>query len=95
MPAHEISALKLTAGDITGRIIDTALQIFGARGYSTNFPVERLWRDARLSRLGGGTDEVLADLVASGLDRRDPVSDELLSRLEALDVPAYPLGHHD
>ncbi|MFR9788507.1 acyl-CoA dehydrogenase family protein [Streptomyces sp. MB22_4] len=93
MPAHEISALKLTTGDITCRIVDTALQIFGARGYTQNFPVERLWRDVRLSRLGGGTDEVLADLVASGLDRRDPTTDSLLTDLEHLDVPRFVTDH--
>ncbi|MEU9333227.1 acyl-CoA dehydrogenase family protein [Streptomyces sp. NPDC048290] len=87
MPAHEISALKLTAGESTGRIIDTCMQFFGARGYSKNFPLERLWRDTRLARLGGGTDEVLSDLVASGLDRHDPEADDLIARLEALDAP--------
>ncbi|WP_113699111.1 acyl-CoA dehydrogenase family protein [Nonomuraea lactucae] len=87
MPAHEISALKLTAGESVCRIIDTTMQILGARGYTRNFPLERLWRDARLSRLGGGTDEVLSDMVASGLDRHDPHFDDLVSRLRTSDLP--------
>jgi hypothetical protein len=53
----------------------------------SNFPLERIWRDTRLARLGGGTDEVLADLVASGLDRPDPEIEGLLSGYLAGDVP--------
>lgn len=87
MPAREIAALKLVAGQGVGRIVDTCMQAFGARGSSSNFPIERLWRDSRLARLGGGTDEVLADLVASGLDRPDPDSDAALSGYLAADHP--------
>lgn len=87
MPAHEIAALKLVAGESAGRIIDACMQVFGARGVSGNFPLERLWRDCRLARLGGGTDEVLTDLVASGLDRHDPDFDGLLSEYLATDIP--------
>jgi alkylation response protein AidB-like acyl-CoA dehydrogenase len=88
MPAHEIAALKLVAGETTGRIVDTCMQVLGARGCSASFPMERLWRDSRLARLGGGTDEVLTDLVASGIDRQDPDFDGLLSAYLAADVPS-------
>src|SRR5262249_34078962 len=67
MPAREIAALRLVAGEATCRIVDTCMQMLGARGCSDTFPLERLWRDSRLARLGGGTDEVLADLVASAI----------------------------
>jgi alkylation response protein AidB-like acyl-CoA dehydrogenase len=96
MSAREIAALKLVAGQGVGRIVDTCLQTFGARGSSSNFPIERLWRDSRLARLGGGTDEVLADLVAFGLDRPDPDSDAALSAYLATDHPrnlAVGQGH--
>jgi|HubBroStandDraft_1064217.scaffolds.fasta_scaffold05432_6 alkylation response protein AidB-like acyl-CoA dehydrogenase len=79
MPAREIAALRLVAGETAGQIVDTCMQVLGARGCSETFPLERLWRDSRLARLGGGTDEVLADLVASAIDRVDPVYDALLS----------------
>lgn len=87
MPAREIAAFKLTAGESAGRIVDACLQVFGARGCVTGFPVERIWRDTRLARLGGGTDEVLADLVASGLDRPDPGTERLLGEYLAADSP--------
>jgi len=89
MPAREVAALKLVAGEAVGRIVDTCMQVFGARGCSSNFPLERLWRDSRLARLGGGTDEVLADLVAAGLDRCDPDSDTTLSAYLAADHPSF------
>lgn len=88
MPAREIAAFKLTAGEATGRIVDAGMQVFGARGCMSTFPIERIWRDTRLARLGGGTDEVLAELVASGLDRQDPDVEDLLSGYIAGDVPA-------
>lgn len=90
IPAHEIAALKLTAGDDVGAIVDACMQVFGARGTSRNFPLERLWRDARLARLGGGADEVLADLVGSYLDRPNPGADGLLARSIAGDDPSRP-----
>ncbi|WP_165978421.1 acyl-CoA dehydrogenase family protein [Actinomadura darangshiensis] len=87
MPGHEIAALKLTAGESTGAIVDTALQLFGARGYTAAFPLERIWRDARLARLGGGTDEVMSDLVAARVDRADPYYDDLVTALSLNDQP--------
>jgi alkylation response protein AidB-like acyl-CoA dehydrogenase len=92
MPGHEIAALKLIAGECAGRTIDAAMQVFGARGCTTNFPMERLWRDCRIARLGGGTDEVLADLVASGLDRQDREFERLLSGYLAADLPRSEAG---
>jgi alkylation response protein AidB-like acyl-CoA dehydrogenase len=87
MPGHEIAALKLMAGECASRTIDASMQVFGARGCTSNFPIERLWRDCRLARLGGGTDEVLADLVASGLDRHDPEIEPELAGYIAADMP--------
>ena len=87
MPGHEIAALKLTAGEDVGKIVDTCMQVFGGRGSSRNFPLERIWRDARLARFGGGTDEVLADLIGSYLDRPDQVTDTSLEGFIASDDP--------
>jgi len=89
LPAREIAAFKLTSAEAVGRIVDTCMQVFGARGCMRGFPVERVWRDTRIARMGGGTDEVLADLVASGLDRTDASIDALLDEYMAGDTP-YP-----
>jgi alkylation response protein AidB-like acyl-CoA dehydrogenase len=87
MPAHPISALKLTAGQRAAEIIDMCMQIFGARGNTGAYPLEKLWRDCRVARIGGGTDEVLADMVASYLDRADPEAEEFLAAAAAADTP--------
>jgi alkylation response protein AidB-like acyl-CoA dehydrogenase len=94
LPSREIAAFKLTSAKAAGRIVDTCMQVFGARGCMRGFPVEHIWRDTRMARLGGGTDEVLADLVASGLDRTDPSVESLLDEHLADDteVPEPPVA---
>lgn len=87
LPPHQISALKLTAGTRVLEIIDTAMQIFGARGNTAAYPLERLWRDCRIARVGGGTDEVLSDMVASYVDRPDRRVEQFLAEARQRDVP--------
>jgi alkylation response protein AidB-like acyl-CoA dehydrogenase len=94
MPAREIAALKLVVGEACVRIVDSCMQVLGARGCGTSFPLEHMWRDCRLARVGGGTDEVLAELVAAGLDRDDPPFDEMLAGCLAADLPRAG-GHRD
>jgi hypothetical protein len=47
------------------QIVNDSLQLFGARGYSRNLPIERMARDVRMFTIGGGTAQVLRTLVAS------------------------------
>jgi 3-sulfinopropanoyl-CoA desulfinase len=56
---------KLFASETAIRIVNDALQIFGARGYSRELPLERMARDVRMFTIGGGTAQVLRTLVAS------------------------------
>ncbi len=88
--ARDTAALKLSASRIVEAVTDECLQIFGARGYTRNYPLERIWRDVRLARIGGGSEEVMAELVASQLDRPDPAAERWLDTLESLDVPQPP-----
>ncbi|MBR7826923.1 acyl-CoA dehydrogenase family protein [Actinospica sp. MGRD01-02] len=87
LPPHQISALKLSAGKRVLEIIDLSMQIFGARGNTTAYPLEKLWRDCRIARVGGGTDEVLSDMVASFVDRPDRRVEQYLAEARDLDVP--------
>jgi alkylation response protein AidB-like acyl-CoA dehydrogenase len=84
---HRIAALKLVTSATAGAVLDECLQVFGARGFTRNYPIERLWRDVRLARIGGGSDEVMTELVASHIDRPDPDTEALLKRYAAADVP--------
>jgi alkylation response protein AidB-like acyl-CoA dehydrogenase len=56
---------KIFASEMAIRIVNDALQIFGARGYSRDLPLERMARDVRMFTIGGGTAQVLRTLVAS------------------------------
>lgn len=50
-------AAKLFAAPVAKRVADNAIQVMGGMGYSRDMPVERLWRDAKLLEIGGGTNE--------------------------------------
>jgi len=56
---------KIFASESAIRIVNDALQLFGARGYSRDLPLERMARDVRMFTIGGGTAQVLRTLVAS------------------------------
>lgn len=63
-PVKEISMAKLYASEVACRVADEALQIHGGAGYMLEYPVQRAWRDARLLRIGGGTDEIMREVIA-------------------------------
>ena len=63
-PVREISQAKLMATQIAVEVADDAIQILGGHGYMREFPVERAWRDARLARIGAGTDEIMKEIIA-------------------------------
>ena len=46
---------KIFASEMALKVTTDALQLFGARGYSRNLPLERIARDARMFTIGGGT----------------------------------------
>jgi alkylation response protein AidB-like acyl-CoA dehydrogenase len=56
---------KIFASEAAIRIVNDSLQMFGARGYSRDLPLERMARDVRMFTIGGGTAQVLRTLVAS------------------------------
>jgi alkylation response protein AidB-like acyl-CoA dehydrogenase len=56
---------KIFASEAAIRIVNDALQMFGARGYSRDLPLERMARDVRMFTIGGGTAQVLRTLVAA------------------------------
>jgi alkylation response protein AidB-like acyl-CoA dehydrogenase len=65
-PDPELAAqAKIFASEAAIKIVNDALQMYGARGYSRDFPLERMARDVRMFTIGGGTAQVLRNLVAS------------------------------
>lgn len=70
---HAVAACKVVASETATRVTNQALQVFGARGYSRDCPVERMVRDARMFTIAGGTVQMLRNLVAGRLlGRLDP-----------------------
>eukprot|EP00758_Cryptobia_borreli_P001837 Tbor_TRINITY_DN2574_c0_g1::TRINITY_DN2574_c0_g1_i1::g.547::m.547/K00253/IVD, ivd; isovaleryl-CoA dehydrogenase len=62
-------AAKLFAAPVSKRVADNAMQVMGGMGYSRDMPVERLWRDAKLLEIGGGTIEAHHKNLAKDLSR--------------------------
>jgi alkylation response protein AidB-like acyl-CoA dehydrogenase len=70
-PQRETVMAKLHSSEMVQRVTNQAIQIHGARGYSRRWQVERLFRDGRGLSMGGGTAEVMRNLLAGiVLDRR-------------------------
>ncbi len=72
--ASETSMAKLFASEACGRVVDRMLQLHGGQGYSQEATIERLYRDARVTRIYEGTSEiqriVIARSILGGLDGR-------------------------
>ncbi|HTY77342.1 MAG TPA: acyl-CoA dehydrogenase family protein [Candidatus Bathyarchaeia archaeon] len=64
---HAVAACKVAASEMAIRVTNQALQVFGAKGYSRDCPVERMVRDARMFTIAGGTVQMLRNLVANRL----------------------------
>ena len=63
----EASAAKLWHSEEQFAICDAALQLHGGAGYMNEYPIARLWRDARVTRIYGGTSEIMKELVARSI----------------------------
>ena len=60
---------KLYASEMLGRTTDEAVQIHGGMGMMSDFPVGRLWRDARIERIWEGTSEVQRHIISRSILR--------------------------
>ncbi|MGH2621139.1 MAG: acyl-CoA dehydrogenase family protein [Anaerolineales bacterium] len=61
---REAAIAKLFATEMAERVCRNAIQILGAYGYSSEYPVERIYRDARLMTIGEGTSEIQRLVIA-------------------------------
>ncbi|MNL32055.1 Acyl-CoA dehydrogenase [compost metagenome] len=50
-----------------GEVLDRCLQFFGGYGYMNEYPIGRMWADARVQRIYGGTNEIQRELVGRSL----------------------------
>jgi alkylation response protein AidB-like acyl-CoA dehydrogenase len=73
--AMEASMAKLFASEMAERVTSEALQIHGGYGYTKDFPLERYWRDARLTKIFEGTSEIQMRIISDKLLGRAGRSD--------------------
>ncbi len=62
--SKEISMGKLLAGQLSSKISDGCLQMFGGAGFMNEMRISRTFRDSRLTAIGGGANEVMSDVIA-------------------------------
>jgi acyl-CoA dehydrogenase len=63
----DAAKVKLFCTEVAARVIDKCLQLHGGYGYITEYPIARLYADTRVSRIYGGTSEVMKTIIAKSL----------------------------
>lgn len=67
LTTDEASAAKLWHTDLQWEICDAALQLHGGAGYMNEYMIARLWRDARVTRIFGGTNEIMKEVISRAI----------------------------
>jgi alkylation response protein AidB-like acyl-CoA dehydrogenase len=70
---REAAICKLFGSEVCSRVTDKALQIYGALGYSRDMPLERAFRDSRISEIFEGTNEIQRIVIASDIFQKHGV----------------------
>ncbi len=65
--ARESAMVKLHCSEALDRVVDRAVQVHGGMGYMAEYPIERFYRDARITRIFEGTNEILRTVIAKHL----------------------------
>jgi acyl-CoA dehydrogenase len=63
----DAAAAKLFCSEVQGTVIDKCLQLYGGYGYTREFPISRLYADARVTRIYGGTSEVMKSVISKAM----------------------------
>ncbi|MDX8290968.1 acyl-CoA dehydrogenase family protein [Metabacillus indicus] len=66
----EAAMLKLFGSEVYNRIADKAVQVHGGIGYIADYPIERFFRDARITRIYEGTSEIQKNIIAGQLKKQ-------------------------
>jgi alkylation response protein AidB-like acyl-CoA dehydrogenase len=67
LTAADASAAKMWCTELQGRTVDMGLQLHGGYGYMLEYPIARAYVDARITRIYGGTNEVMREIVGRSL----------------------------
>lgn len=98
--AVECSILKVFVSDITQKIADEGIQIYGGMGFSEDAPMEAAWRDARIGRIYEGTNEINRLLSVGMLIKRtmkgeiDLLSSAMAIAKELMGIPSFDVPYY-
>ena len=67
LSAEEAAMLKLWTTEKQNQIVDACLQLHGGYGYMLEYPISRLWLDSRISRIYGGSNEIMKEIIGRAL----------------------------
>jgi acyl-CoA dehydrogenase len=67
LSAEDAARAKLWATEVQADVVDRCLQLFGGYGYTKEYPIGRAFVDARVSRIYGGTNEIMKEIIARSL----------------------------
>ncbi|WP_408899516.1 acyl-CoA dehydrogenase family protein [Nocardioides sp. R1-1] len=67
LSAVDAASAKLFCTEVAGRVIDRCLQLHGGYGYMNEYPIARLYADTRVTRIYGGTSEVMKLIIAKSM----------------------------
>lgn len=67
LDAATASMAKLWGSEAQGRVVDTCLQLFGGYGYMNEYLIARMYADARIQRIYGGTSEIMKEVIARAM----------------------------
>ena len=71
LSVEEAAMAKYWCTEAQGRVIDACLQLHGGYGYMLEYPIARDWADARVSRIYGGTNEIMREVIGRALGLAD------------------------
>lgn len=64
LSSAEAAGAKLVCSELQGEVVDTCLQFFGGAGYMDEYPISRMYRDARVTRIYAGASEIMKELIS-------------------------------
>lgn len=67
LDAETASMAKMWCSDMQNKVVDECLQLFGGYGFMWEYPIARMYADARVQRIYAGTNEIMKEIIARGL----------------------------
>ena len=67
LSAAQAAMAKYSCTEMEGKVIDTALQMFGGYGYMSEYPISRFYVDARVQRIYGGASEIMKEIIGHSI----------------------------